>query len=85
MGRKRKNDEDDFDEQAFLERLATNITKVRSSQGVSQDRLTDEAGLSRGALSKIERAQASPKVATLARIAHALGIPLRKLTDVEVE
>lgn len=77
-----KTDHDDFDETAFLKKLAAHIAKVRSSLGYSQDRLTDEAGLSRGTLSKIERAQTSPQVVTLAKLAKTLDIPLRKLTDV---
>jgi len=80
MGR----EDDDFDQKAFLERLGKHIGKVRTARGYSQDRLSDEAGLARGTLSKIERAQVSTQVATLARIAGVLGIPLRKLTDVEV-
>jgi len=76
--------DDDFDEANFLNRLGKHIGKVRASRGYSQDRLTDEAGLSRGTLSKIERAQSSPQVTTLAKVAKTLGIPLRKLTDVDV-
>lgn len=76
--------DDDFDEADFLARLGKHIERVRTSRGYSQDRLTDEAGLARGTLSKIERAQSSPQVSTLARVAKTLGVPLRKLTDVDV-
>lgn len=78
-----EREDDDFEEEKFLRRLGEHIGKVRTSRGYSQDRLTDEAGLARGTLSKIEAAKTSPKVATLARIAKVLGVPLRKLTDVE--
>jgi transcriptional regulator with XRE-family HTH domain len=75
--------EDDFDETKFLRLLGAHIGKVRTSRGYSQDRLTDEAGLARGTLSKIERAQVSAKAATLARLATTLGVPLKRLVDFE--
>jgi transcriptional regulator with XRE-family HTH domain len=81
MGR---SQEDEFGEEEFLRKLGSQITKIRTSKGYSQDRLTLESGLSRGTLSKIESAKVSVKTATLARIAHTLGVPLRKLLDFEI-
>jgi transcriptional regulator with XRE-family HTH domain len=78
------SEDDDFDEADFRRRLGKHIGRVRASRGYSQDRLTDEAGLARGTLSKIERAITSPQVTTVARIAKILGVPLKKLTDVDV-
>jgi transcriptional regulator with XRE-family HTH domain len=75
--------DDDFDDTRFLKLLGEHIGKIRTARGYSQDRLTDEAGLARGTLSKIERAQVSVKAVTLARLASTLGVPLRKLTDFE--
>jgi transcriptional regulator with XRE-family HTH domain len=76
-----KPDPADFDEAAFRKKLSTQISRIRTSRGYSMDRLTDEAGLSRGTLSKIESGRTSPQVVTLAKIAKTLGIPLRKLLD----
>ena len=76
--------DDEFDEKTFLKRLGQHIEKIRSSKGYSQDRLTLESGLSRGTVSKIEAAKVSVKTATLARIAHTLGVPLRKFFDIEL-
>lgn len=76
-------DIDDFDKQKFLKDLGANIAKVRRSKGYSQDRACLEAGLSRGALSKIESGKVEPKISTIAVLALVLGVPLKKLTDFE--
>ena len=81
MGRKQN---DEFDDEVFLKRLGERIAKIRASKGYSQDRLTLESGLSRGTLSKIEAAKVSSKTVTLARVAHTLEVPLRKLFDIEL-
>lgn len=74
---------EDFDKIAFLKRLGAHIAKVRKSKGYSQDRVCLEAGLSRGAVSKIEAGKVEPKVSTLALIAITIEVPLKKLTDVD--
>ena len=79
------SDESEFNEKDFLRLLGEKVGRVRASHGYSQDRLTDEAGLACGTLSKIERAKVSPMVSTLARVAKILGVPLRKLIDVDLE
>ena len=80
--RRKNTDDDDFNKTAYLERLSTQIAKVRRSKGYSQDRLTLESGLARGTISKVERGT-DPRASTLARIAVTLGVPMWKLLDVE--
>ena len=58
--------------------------KVRKSKGYSQDRVCLEAGLSRGALSKIESGRVEPKISTLALIAITINVPLAKLTGIDI-
>jgi transcriptional regulator with XRE-family HTH domain len=70
---------DDFDVESFLENLARELKRVRKSKGYSQDRLTLEAGLSRGSLSRIEKGQVDPQASTLARMAHTLGVSMAEL------
>ena len=77
-------DVEDFDKRRFLRLLGAHVAKVRKSKGYSQDRVCLEAGLSRGALSKIESGRVEPKVSTLALVAITIGVPLRKLIDVEI-
>ena len=80
----KRDQSEEFDNQEFLNQLGSRIAKLRASKGYSQDRLTLESGLSRGTVSKIEAAKVSTRAVTLARIAHTLGIPLRKFLDIEL-
>lgn len=73
----------EFNLQDFKARLGAHIAKVRASKGYSQDRVCLEAGLARGTLSKIESGLVDPKASTLARTAATIGVPLKKLMDVE--
>jgi len=77
------SDAEDFDKDDFLERLGAHIGKIRKSKGYSQDKTCLEAGLARGTLSKIENGLVEPKISTLALIAITIGVPLRKLLDVD--
>jgi transcriptional regulator with XRE-family HTH domain len=78
-------DAEDFDYENFRKRLGANIAKIRKSKGYSQDRVCLEAGLSRGALSKIESGKVEPKLSTLALIAVTIDVTLSKLTNVELK
>jgi transcriptional regulator with XRE-family HTH domain len=76
-------DAEDFNKIKFLKDLGARIAKVRKTKGYSQDRVCLEAGLSRGALSKIESGRVEPKISTLALIAITIEVPLSKLTSVD--
>lgn len=80
------HDPEDFHKKDFLERLGKQIAKVRRSKGYSQDRVCLEADLVRGTLSKIENGLVEPKVSTLALalVAITLGVPLKKLVEVDL-
>jgi transcriptional regulator with XRE-family HTH domain len=75
---------EDFDKDEFLVDLGRHIAKIRKSKGYSQDRVCLEAGFSRGALSKIEAGKVEPKISTLVTIALTIGVPLKKLVDIEM-
>lgn len=76
-----RDHDSEFDKKAFLKKVMKNVTRLRKMKGYSQDRLTLEAGLSRGSISKIERSLVDPQISTLARIADTLGVPLRDFFD----
>jgi DNA-binding XRE family transcriptional regulator len=69
--------------QVFLNRLGKHIAQMRKSRGYSQDRLYLEAGFSRATMSRIEHGQVDPQIWTLQRVADTIGIPLRKLVDID--
>jgi transcriptional regulator with XRE-family HTH domain len=68
-----------FDKSLFIRALALRIAVVRRERGYSQDKLALESGLTRGALSKLEKGTVDPRASTLAAIADALGVPVAYL------
>jgi transcriptional regulator with XRE-family HTH domain len=63
------------------ERIAANVRGLRSERGLSLDALARACGVSRSALSLIERAESSPTAVVLDRIAAGLGVPLGTLFE----
>lgn len=56
--------------------VAERVRECRLQLGLTVSQLAERTGLSKGMLSKIENAQASPSLATLARLSEALKIPV---------
>jgi transcriptional regulator with XRE-family HTH domain len=61
--------------------LAARVRKLRVRQGWTLQRLADACGVTRSLLSKIENGRAAPSVATLTRLAAALGVPVSALLE----
>jgi transcriptional regulator with XRE-family HTH domain len=61
------------------ERIAAAVRELRLQRGFSLDTLAAACGVSRSALSLIERAESSPTAVVLDRIAAGLGVPLGSL------
>ncbi|MCB1796809.1 MAG: helix-turn-helix transcriptional regulator [Candidatus Competibacteraceae bacterium] len=57
-----------------LKKIADNVRKARSASGLTQLELAKKAGLSTNYISRIERADVSPTVETLEKLAKALRI-----------
>jgi transcriptional regulator with XRE-family HTH domain len=57
-------------------RIADRIRAVRTTRGLTLAQMSQATGLSKGLLSRVENAQVSPPIATLARISHALDVPI---------
>lgn len=56
--------------------IAERVREFRQQYGWTVGQLADRSGLSKGMLSKIENVQASPSLATLARLSEALSVPV---------
>jgi transcriptional regulator with XRE-family HTH domain len=56
--------------------IAQRVREYRLQVGLSVGQLAARSGLSKGMLSKMENAQASPSLATLARLSTALSVPI---------
>jgi transcriptional regulator with XRE-family HTH domain len=72
---------DAADTQPVNERIAANVRALRLQLGLSLDSLASASGVSRSALSLIERAESSPTAVVLDKIAAGLGVPLGSLFD----
>src|SRR5258705_10283010 len=63
-------------EEALGTAIAARAREFRLQLGWTVGQLAAQSGLSKGMLSKIENAQASPSLATLARLSEALQVPV---------
>ena len=61
--------------------VAGTVRGLRHSRGLSADQLAARAGVSKGALVALENATANPNLATLVRIADALGVSVSTLVE----
>jgi transcriptional regulator with XRE-family HTH domain len=59
--------------------LAWNVYAYRTRRGLTQAQLAEAIGVAQPRIARIERGDANPRLMTLARIAHALGITLPEL------
>ena len=62
-------------------RLARRVSELRSTRGYSLDALAQRSGVSRSAISLIERGQSSPTAAVLDKLSLGLGVTLASLFE----
>jgi DNA-binding XRE family transcriptional regulator len=65
--------------------LAHNLREWRARRGWSLAELAARAGVSKGMLVQIEQSQTNPSIATLCKLANALGVALPRLVEVADE
>lgn len=63
-------------DQDFERVVGERVKALRAESGLTLDELADLSGVSRAMISRVERAEASPTAALLARICSALGVSL---------
>ena len=66
-------------ERTLHQRLAGNIRLLRVMRGWSQEALALEAGLERSYVGAVERAERNPTLASMEKLAGALGVSVREL------
>ncbi|MDT7678998.1 MAG: hypothetical protein QOD82_6900, partial [Pseudonocardiales bacterium] len=67
---------------AMLGEVGSQVRSIRKEAGLTLEQLSERSGLSTGIVSQIERGLANPAFATLAQLAHGLGIPVGRLFQV---
>ena len=65
--------------------IAKNIKKIRLSKNLSQEKLAELSGLTKGYISKIEKSDTAPPLSTLSKIATALKVDITLLTAEQYE
>lgn len=69
-------DESAFLEDAITQAIGDRLREERRRLGLTLQEVADRSGLSLGMISKIENAQTSPSLRTLARLSQALEVPV---------
>lgn len=64
------------------EKIGIKIRLLRTKSKLSQEKLAELANVNKNTIGMIERAEISPSIDTLERIAIALNIELKELVDV---
>jgi transcriptional regulator with XRE-family HTH domain len=70
------------DPSAVTAALSRNVRAMRLEGGLTLDALAARAGISKGMLVQVDQGRTNPSLATLCRLANALGISLPQLLDV---
>ena len=65
----------------ITERFGRNLRRIRKNSGLSQEALADRAGIHRTEASLLERGRREPELATMLKLAAALGVSLADLMD----
>ncbi|WP_296197033.1 XRE family transcriptional regulator [uncultured Microbacterium sp.] len=71
----------DENEQRAVETLGAAVREARKRLGLSVQALAEKAGVSFGLVSQLERGLGNPSLASIQRLAGALGIPTSQLLD----
>lgn len=61
--------------------LALNVMNLRRERGMTQAQLADAIGVSQPRIAEVEAGDANPRLVTLSKIAHALGVTLSELLE----
>jgi len=60
-------------------RLAENLRRLREARGFTQQELSVASGVPRPTLAHLESGSANPTLSVIARVAHALSVPMEDL------
>ena len=61
------------------EKLGQNLKRIRTEKGISQNKIARTLGIDRAFISNIENGKTNPTLATIAKIAKAIGVSVGEL------
>ena len=62
------------------EKLGKNLKRIRTAKGISQGEIGRRLGVDKGFVSNIEHGKTNPTLATIAKLAKAIGVSVSELT-----
>lgn len=68
-------------EQEIKKKFGDRMKDLRKNKGLSQEQLALDIEMDLTSVNEIEKGHRSPKLITMYKIAQALGVSLRELTD----
>ena len=60
-------------------KLGKNLKRIRTMKGITQGDIVRKLGVGRGFISNIENGKANPTLATIAKLAEAVNVPIDEL------
>lgn len=60
-------------------KLGENLKRIRSEKNITQGKIAEALGADRSFISNIEKGKTNPTLATIAKLAKALSIPIEEL------
>jgi len=69
----------------LIKAIGQKIRDLRTSKGISQEDLSNEAELPLSQIGRIERGENNPTISSLFAIARALDVDLKVLVDVNIK
>lgn len=61
------------------QRLGKNLKRIRAGKGISQGDIVKASGIDKAMISNIENGKTNPTLATIAKLAKALSVPIEDL------
>lgn len=61
------------------EKLGQNLKRIRTEKGISQNKIARTLDIDRAFISNIENGKTNPTLATIAKIAKAIGVSIGEL------
>lgn len=61
------------------QKLGRNLKRIRKEKGISQGDIVRSLGMDRAFISNIENGKTNPTLATIAKLAKAVGVPIDEL------
>ena len=61
------------------QRLGKNLKRIRAGKGISQGDIVKTSGIDKAMISNIENGKTNPTLATIAKLAKAIGVSIDEL------